>query len=83
MAFSKKLCPDHHTFLSFWLVRNLSCDPEQVEGFPTSGNDTENRHTISSHYDQTPCGLCRRVVHGFVKKPHLSLRGAKRRSNLF
>jgi len=25
---------------------NLSCDPEQVEGFPTSGNDTENKDTI-------------------------------------
>ena len=32
--------------VSFWLVRNLFCDPEQVEGFPTSGNDTENKHVI-------------------------------------
>ena len=34
---------------SFRLVRNLSCDPEQVEGFPTSGNDTENKDTIFRH----------------------------------
>jgi hypothetical protein len=26
-------------FLSFWLVQNLSCDPEHSEGFRTSGNE--------------------------------------------
>jgi len=52
-------------FLSFWLVQsestrteNLSCDLEQSEGFPTSGNDTENKYSISD-----ALRLCRRVLH--------------------
>jgi len=43
-------------FLSFWLVQNLSCDPEQSEGFPTSGNDTENKYSISDALRFLPQG---------------------------
>src|SRR4030042_3986200 len=51
-------------FLSFWLlsslcrgsVQNLSCDPEQSEGFPTSGNDTENKYSISDALRSLPQG---------------------------
>ncbi|GBE00609.1 hypothetical protein BMS3Abin08_00025 [bacterium BMS3Abin08] len=41
----------HSIFLSFRLVRNLSSRKyaEQVEGFPTSGNDTENKDTSFRH----------------------------------
>jgi hypothetical protein len=41
-------------FLSFWLVQNLSCDPEQSEGFPTSGNDTENKYLIPDALQSLP-----------------------------
>jgi len=43
-------------FVSFWLVQNLSCDPEQSEGFPISGKDTENKYSISDALRSLPQG---------------------------
>ena len=51
-------------FLSYWLlsslcrgsVQNLSCDLEQSEGFPTSGNDTGNKYSISDALRSLPQG---------------------------
>ena len=54
VEFASVACYSVTLFLSFWLVQNLSCDPEQSEGFPTSGNDTENKYSISDALRSLP-----------------------------
>ena len=46
-------------------VQNLSCDPKQSEGFPTSGNDTENKHSISDALRSLPQGSSQNDSRGF------------------
>src|SRR4030042_6921840 len=71
-------------FLSFWLlsslcrgsVQNLSCDPEQSEGFPTdprqcgdeSGNDTENKYSISEALRSLPQGSSHYALPTFFRR---------------
>jgi len=71
-------------FLSFWLlsslcrgsVQNLSCDPEQSEGFSMRVSESSRTDfvrvattrqagmTLKTNIQfLTPCGLCRRVLH--------------------
>ena len=52
-------------FSSFRLVQNLSYDPEQVEGFPTSGNDIS--YIALLHYF---IKLKDRQEYGYYNKPH-------------